>query len=95
MVDSESNKFFPKIGEIAEKANALEDKDISEQTMEDDDDRPVEEVESLCMNCGEQVRDRASIGHGFAKCLGWLNTGHYKATFDDDSLFQRGNHYVV
>ena len=57
MVESGSNKFFPKIGEVAENTDALEEKDTSEQTMEDDEDRAVEEIESLCMSCGEQVRD--------------------------------------
>ena len=96
MDESESNKFFPRIGEVAEKADALEDKDISEQTKEDDDeDRPVEEVESLCMNCGKQVRDRIGIGRGFAKRLGWLSTGCYEVTVDDDSVFQRGDYHVV
>ena len=56
MVESEPNDLFPKIGEIAEKADALENKDILERTEEDDEDRPVEEIESLCMSCGQQVR---------------------------------------
>ena len=71
MVESKSNEFFPKIGEVAEKTDALEDKGIPEQIREDDDeDHPVEEIESLCMNCGEQVRDRVDIGHGFAEYFG-------------------------
>lgn len=57
MVESEPDNFFPKIGEVAEKADASEDKDILERTKEDDEGRPVEEIESLCMSCGEQVRD--------------------------------------
>lgn len=56
MVESGSNDFFPKIGQVAERTDALEDKDFSGQTKEEDDeDRPVEEIESLCMSCGEQV----------------------------------------
>lgn len=62
MVDPKSNGFFPKIGEVAEKTDAIEDKDVLQQTKEDDEDRPVEEIESLCMNCGEQVRDRVGLG---------------------------------
>ncbi|KAF9653346.1 zinc-finger protein zpr1 [Thelephora ganbajun] len=50
MVESKS-EFFPRIGEVAEKADALEANGLLER---DDEDRPVEEVESLCMNCGEQ-----------------------------------------
>ena len=68
MVESKSNEFFPKIGEVAEKADALEGRDFPEQTKEEDDeDRPVEEIESLCMNCGEQVRDRVDLGRVFAQ----------------------------
>lgn len=71
MVESKPNEFFPKIGQVAEKTDALEDKDISEQTEGDDDgDRPVEEIESLCMNCGEQVREQVVIGSGFAERFG-------------------------
>jgi zinc finger protein len=65
MVESEPDNFFPKIGQVAEKTDALEDKDFPEQTMEEDEDRPVEEIESLCMSCGEQVRDQL----GFARRL--------------------------
>ena len=61
MAGSESNDFFPEIGEVAERT-ALEHRDPSEQTKEDDgEDRPVEEIESLCMSCGEQVGDRADL----------------------------------
>lgn len=96
MVESKSNEFFPKIGEIAEKTDALEDKDVSDQTKEDDDeDRAVEEVESLCVSCGEQVRDRVGLGSGCAERFGWLSAGCYEVTLDDDPVFQRGDHYVV
>ena len=68
MVGSGSDEFFLKTGGITEKTDTLEDEDLSEQTREDDDDdRPVEEVESLCMNCGEQVRVWVGIGRGLAK----------------------------
>lgn len=71
MVESKPNEFFPKIGQVAEKTDALKYKDISEQTEGDDDgDRPVEEIESLCMNCGEQVREQVVIGSGFAERFG-------------------------
>lgn len=57
MVGSGPDEFFPKTGEVAGRTDALEDEDLSEQKKEDDDeDCPVEEVEPLCMSCGEQVR---------------------------------------
>jgi len=63
MVESKPNDFFPKIGQVAENTDALDGGDFSERTKEDrDEDRAVEEVESLCMSCGEQVTDRTNIG---------------------------------
>jgi hypothetical protein len=96
MVESKSDEFFPKIGEVAGKTDALGDKDAPEQTKEyDDGDRAVEEIESLCMNCGEQVRDRVNIGSGSAEQFGWLVVGCYEAAVDDDSVLQGGYYYVV
>ena len=68
MIESKPTEFFPKIGEVAERADAFEDKDPSEQAKEDDsEDRAVEEVESLCMSCGEQVREvELTVGNGFS-----------------------------
>ena len=58
MVESKSNEFFPRIGEVAERADALEDGDLTGLAKEgEDEDQAVEEIESLCMGCGEQVRD--------------------------------------
>ena len=62
MVESKSNGFFPKIGEVAAKTDVLEGEDLTGQAKEgEDEDRPVEEIESLCMSCGEQVRDRVVL----------------------------------
>lgn len=73
MVESEPSNFFPKIGEIVEKADALEDGGLSKRTEEEDEeDRPVEEVESLCMSCGEQVSDqRSSMSVLLSHLGGW------------------------
>ena len=96
MVESKPSEFFPKIGQIAEKTGVLEDKDASEHTREDDtEDRPVEEIESLCMNCENQVRDRAGTGRASAERFGRLSAGRYKIAVDDDPILQRGDHYVV
>lgn len=64
---SKPDETFPKIGQVAEKVDALEDEDPSERPKVDDsEDRAVEEVEPLCMSCGEQVRGRVDTGEGFA-----------------------------
>ena len=96
MVESKSDEFFPKIGEVAERADNLEDKGLRERTREDDDeDRTVEEIESLCMSCGEQVSDRVVLGMGFAQRFGWLYAGRHEAAANDDPVLQGGDHYVV
>jgi zinc finger protein ZPR1 len=51
-------EFFPSIGSVANQTDLLPEeqedtaKDVEEQ---DNDDRPMQEVDSLCMSCGEQV----------------------------------------
>lgn len=57
-----SNEFFPSIGSVAQKTDDLPD-EVDEVKQPDqqehdnaDEDRPMQEMESLCMNCGEQVR---------------------------------------
>lgn len=53
-----TNNFFPSIRTIAEKTNAIpnipEDAPPAQPVF--DQERPLEEIESLCMSCGEQVR---------------------------------------
>lgn len=44
--------FFPTIGKLAEKADAVPDDTAVESKSQED--RPLEEIESLCMKCGEQ-----------------------------------------
>ena len=54
---SQSNAYFPSIGTVAEQADNLPDEPADAHNAEDDDDeRPTQEIESLCMKCGEQVR---------------------------------------
>jgi hypothetical protein len=48
-----SGSFFPSIGSIAVKADGLPN-DSNDPSAEDQD-RPLQEIESLCMKCGEQV----------------------------------------
>jgi hypothetical protein len=51
-----SNSAFPSIGSLADKAEAIEDRQANDQAIADqDEERPLEEIESLCMSCGEQV----------------------------------------
>ena len=45
--------FFPKIGDIANQADGLTTTSESEV---DNDEKGIEEIESLCMRCEEQAR---------------------------------------
>ena len=48
-----SGNFFPSIGSMADKAN--EKTESTGQTDASTEDSPLQEIESLCMKCGEQV----------------------------------------
>lgn len=51
--------LFPSIGTLAQQAdNSAEQADLNDTAnapQKDDDDRVVQEIESLCMHCEEQV----------------------------------------
>ncbi|CAE6463861.1 unnamed protein product [Rhizoctonia solani] len=49
-----SNEFFKPIGALAQKADDLPDEPREAEQAEEDDERPLQEIESLCMSCGEQ-----------------------------------------
>lgn len=52
-----NSEFFPAIGQIADKTDLLPDRQYQLPSQDDqNEDQPVEEIESLCMNCHEQVR---------------------------------------
>lgn len=57
MSDSSNPPLFPTIGEIASQADAV--KDVDENTTQgvegDDEERVIQEIDSLCMKCHEQV----------------------------------------
>jgi zinc finger protein len=54
-----ASEFFPSIGSVAQKTDDLpedtEVKQVEDQAEDIEDERPLQEVESLCMACGEQV----------------------------------------
>ena len=50
------DQFFPPIGQLAKQTDDLpEEHTASDGPGDVQEDRPLEEVESLCMRCGEQV----------------------------------------
>lgn len=61
-MSAKADPFFPTIGDVAEKTDQLPDNDDEILNAEGavgsatgDEDRPMQEIESLCMSCGEQV----------------------------------------
>ncbi len=60
---SSSNDLFRPIGDIANNTNAQPEVDDNDSRLQDDqfelkegEEREVQQIESLCMECGEQVR---------------------------------------
>lgn len=89
------NNFFPSIGAVAEKADNTEE--AAQETPDKDADvTPAQEVESLCMKCGEQVRFVVIVfTAGMAYSFGGLPVGcHSYATYID-SVLPRGHRDVV
>jgi hypothetical protein len=54
---SSQNEFFPKIGALAEQTDQIPDNVEEEERNEI---APVEEIESLCLQCGENVSNNGS-----------------------------------
>lgn len=54
-----NDPFFPSIRDAAEQTDNLEDRPDNESGIADpnaaEEERPLQEIESLCMSCGEQV----------------------------------------
>lgn len=52
-----SNENFPSIGTLADRTDALEERNDQQDPTQkvEEEGRPLQEVESLCMSCHEQV----------------------------------------
>ena len=53
--EEEDLKLFPTIGEVVETSDSAKQPNSNDVEATDDTDRPVQEIESLCMHCGENV----------------------------------------
>lgn len=91
----EEEKLFPVIGEIVEKAdNAPEIETNDTLEPENDDDRPVQEIESLCLNCGENVNE-ALISVCMGRGLTSIAEGNNPTALDVNTIFSRNHHHVL
>jgi len=83
------NPFFPAIRDTAERINsaALGDGGCTEGQGES----PIQEIESLCMSCGEQVPDVRY--HAFTKLK--RKPGAHADASDINTVFQGNHRYVL
>lgn len=84
-----AESFFPSIGSVAAKADDLPELPASETKRTDpaDDERLIQEIESLCMKCEEQV-----CYHLFMTCLmTHCILGRDSLTIDFDPILSRSH----
>lgn len=59
MTEKPQEALFPTIGSVAEKTDQV-DEGAPTETQDEDGDRPLQEIESLCMSCGQNVRSNTA-----------------------------------
>lgn len=86
-------ELFPTIGAVAEVTENLQEheKDATEGQGTDDEERPVQEIESLCMKCGEQV---SSLRRPCTS-TSMTSPGCYKIAIDIHPVLPGGDSYVL
>lgn len=88
---STNSELFPTIGSVADQTEKLP---VEAQTVDVtlDEEKPVQEIESLCMRCEEQVRR-----HPLDLLANSLTsrTGSYKTSSDIYPLLPGGHRYVL
>ena len=91
-----TNNFFPSIRTLAEKTDAIpnipEDAPPAQPIF--DEERPLEEIESLCMLCGEQVGLSVYISLAAMLIIRSMLVGHYTDDVNVNTLLPR-NHFNV
>ena len=91
-----TNNFFPSIRTVAEKTDAIPN--IPEGALPAqsrfDQERPLEEVESLCMSCGEQVGFSVHIPLTAMLIIRAILVGHHPDDANVNTLLPR-NHFNV
>ena len=85
--------FFPAIRDTAERIDSATlgyGTSVADCT-EGQDESPIQEIESLCMSCGEQVPDRRC--HAFTKLK--RKPGAHADASDINTVFQGNHRYVL
>lgn len=92
-----TNNFFPSIRTVAEKTDAIpnlpEDAPPAQRIF--DQERPLEEVESLCMSCGEQVGFSVHISLAAMLIIRAILVGHYPDDVNINTLLPRNHSNVL
>jgi hypothetical protein len=91
-----TNNFFPSIRTVAEKTDAIPNipDDAPPAQPIFDEERPLEEIESLCMSCGEQVGSSVRISLAVNLIIRFIFVGHYPDDVNVNTLLPR-NHFNV
>lgn len=92
--------LFPSIGAVANETDDLPEQpetppaDTPAELPADDEDRPVQEIESLCMNCGQQVGVFAGT-QSFGTNTTILSIGSDKTPPNFHSVLPRSHRHVL
>ena len=91
-----TNNFFPSIRTVAERTDAIPNipEDAPPAQPKFDEERPLEEIESLCMSCGEQVGFSVHMSSTAMLIIRSLLVGYHPDDVDINTLLPR-NHFNV
>jgi hypothetical protein len=89
---SNSKSFFPTIGSVVEGTAKEPANDGTPATDADDEERPVQEIESLCMSCEEQVS--LPFCRLLKNAIEWAPVGRHTVAAHVHSLLPRGHHRI-
>jgi hypothetical protein len=92
---SKSSELFPAIGQVADQTESIETKDVLEGNTTADEEKVVDEIDSLCMKCHEQVSPKIFSDFTMVVMKLFRLVGENPNAPDLDSLFQRGRRNVV
>jgi zinc finger protein len=59
------DQLFPSIGKVADQADQIEENSAASASINDGDEKVVTEIESLCMECHENVSACATFMQSF------------------------------
>lgn len=86
--------FFDSIGSKAEQVNSSKatDATVATPVEEEEEQKVVDEIESLCMNC------HANVSNRFTECYGYvliIVVGYHSTPPHSNSVLPRNHHHVL